>query len=255
MAPAKHVVTLQRFPPSQLSQAKGTTADEKASRRAASRRGQARVQSFVFPVNAENVDIRMGRETVDVALWNSRTVSRPGNYTPVEITLTGLMLPDPKCTPESTPWLNVPRGLLQDPWTVVQMLRDWQKAEGSHQRTSPLRLTIADINGMMMWVTMTQCDAQARGGEPGAAYLDCTFREIVDLPELKAKRVNPNKDKRVLVTKKNDTLITVLKRKYGTVTPKVVAAIYKMNKAKIGPNKTKKLPAGIRINFPATKPT
>lgn len=279
MAPPLHIVTLQRFPgaaprsgadaPNPLlnpwawglpgnttrqGASAAARAERAAAQRAAARRGSARIQSFVFPVQPEQIDIRQGRETVDVSLLRSRTSSRPGNWIPIEISMSGLMLPHPDRTPSGWSMLNVPHDQLQDSWTVVRMLRDWQKAEGDKEHASLLRLTVSDMNGMMIWVTMTQCDAQARAGEPGHAYLDVTFKEVDDLPKLTAKRTNPVSGSKTLKTKANETLAQIVKRKYGTVNPTLLNAVYNLNKSKIGPNKTKRLPEGTVIKFPATRP-
>lgn len=259
-----HVITLQRFPtqtaaaptaqgnPWQWGLPGNTT--RQGGNPSVARRGTSRIQSFIFPVQPEQIDVRQGRETVDVALLRSRTTSRPGNWTPIEVSIAGLMLPHPDRTPQGWSMLNVPNSELQDSWTVVRMLRAWQTAEGDQSRLSPLRLTIADMNGLMLWVAMTQCDAQARPGEPGHAYVDLTFKEVVDLPSLKAKRTNPTASATTLKSKANETLAQIVKRKYGTVNATLLNAIYKLNKSKVGPSKTKRLPAGTVIKFPATRP-
>lgn len=246
--PARYLVTLQRFPASPPPLPKGATAAAKARRRAQMRK--ARIQSFLFPVNPEALNIRMGRETVDVALLRSRTVSRPGNWTPIEIDLTGVQLPHPDFIPDGTTWLNVNKSDLQDPWAVVQMLREWQTAEGDQTRLSPLRLTIADMVGFMRMVTMTQCDPQVRPGEVGAAYLDMSFKEILDLPDLKAKRVNPVTKPTSLEAHKNETLIQIVKRHFGKATKDLVDKTYALNKSVIGSDRTRRLPEGTVIKFP-----
>jgi phage tail protein X len=213
---------------------------------------EGRIEGFRFPVNPENIDIRFGREVADVSLLLSGTHSRPGLVTPAEISFASF-LPDPATTPSGLQWLNVPADDLVDPWTRVKELREWQKAAGiSEDQLTPLKLTIADTSGQVYWVTMTQLDIQTRPG-PGDVYFTATFREVSELPDLRQvrqQRVNPKPATKHVTSRAGENLTMICKRHYGRVSPAIVAQVYAVNKKAVGPDRQRKLPAGVSLVMP-----
>lgn len=223
--------------------------------------GSAFVDVYLFPVNSENIDIRMGRETVDVALLATGTMSRPATVTPIEVTF-GSFIPDPARTPKAVSWTNVAHEDLINPWDVVRMMRTWQKQnddKNSPKRPVPLKLTIADTKDFSIWIVLTQFDVQTRPREPGDVYFTATCREIGLLPVLRmssvgkkpATRVDPRPTMIQTASRKGEHLMTVIKRVKGSVNASMLTQVYNINRSVVGPDKTRVLPEGSQIRIPS----
>lgn len=224
----------------------------------------ARVQRYVFPVNPESVRLSMGREAQDVPLLRYGNTVRPGAVQPLEITFEGLI---PGTRHEGESWVT-PGAQLYDPWVVARMLRDWQQAEplaekGRQQGLTPTRITVSHTGGFIdFWCVITQFDPEIRAREPGDLYFTFSAREMTPLPRIRTvrrgstgqaratTRVNGKPLPATVKTKAGETLHQVCKRVYGSAVKAYFTALYKANKAKVGADYSRRLPANMVLKVP-----
>ena len=137
-----------------------------------------KLKSFTFPVIPENIDLRYSWDTQDQSFLNAkRTVSRPGNSNPIELSFSSFF-PDADNLWPDTEWLSVPHGELLPPYMCVQLLRGLCNSAARVKNARPLLVSVAGLEPLSFSATITSFDIQLRPGPSGDIYFDIGFREI-----------------------------------------------------------------------------